>query len=96
MSATENFTRISLSFLSLVVWASLVNFKQGISLVIWVFPWVFPGFEGVVDREGKSLGNLGVFLDKTERPRTGRTGRRQKQREKNGKFHTHFTLLEGF
>ena len=34
----------TLSFLSLIVWISLVNFKQGISLVIWVFSLFFPEF----------------------------------------------------
>ena len=64
----------SLSFLSLAVWISLVEFEQGISLVVWVFSLVFPGFQGV-GGEGKSLVNLGVFLDKqTEQPRKGRTG----------------------
>ena len=62
----------SLSFLSLVVWISLVNFKQGISLVIWVFSLVFQGFRGF-GREGNSLVNLGVFLDRTGKGRTGFT-----------------------
>ena len=34
----------SLSFLSLVFWNSLVNFKRGISLLKWVFSLVFPKF----------------------------------------------------
>ena len=49
---------LTLSFLSLILWISLVNFKQGISLVILVFPWFFQGFQGF-GREGKSLVNLG-------------------------------------
>ena len=51
---------LTLSFLSLVVWISLVEFKQGISLVIWVFSLVLPGFQGV-RQGGKSLVNLGGF-----------------------------------
>ena len=50
----------SLSFLSLVVWVSLVNFKQGISLVTWVFSLVFPGFQGV-RQGGKIFGKFGGF-----------------------------------
>ena len=42
-------------------------------MVIWVFSLVFQGFRGF-GREGNSLVNLGVFLDKTEQPRKGRTG----------------------
>ena len=39
--------RISLSFRSLAFWNSLVNFKQGISLVICVFSLLFPRFQWV-------------------------------------------------
>ena len=64
--------RFSLSFLSLIVWISLVNFKQGFSLVIWVFSLFFQGFRGF-GRGGKSLVNLGFSLVKTEQSRKGRT-----------------------
>ena len=45
------------------------------------FPWHFQGFRGF-GREGKSLVNLGVFLDKTEQPRKGRPGFSYRKREK--------------
>ena len=51
---------LSLSFLSLVVRISLVKFKQGISLVIWVFSLVFPGFQRV-QQGGKILGKFRGF-----------------------------------
>ena len=51
------------SFLSLIVWISLVNFEQGISLLKWVLSLVFQGFLCV--RQGKKvLGNFGGFLGK--------------------------------
>ena len=52
----------SLSFLSLVVWISLVNFKQGISLLKLVFSLYFLRISWV---RSKSLVNLRFFLDKT-------------------------------
>ena len=63
----------TLSFLSLVFLNSLVNFKQGISLVIVRFLWFFQGFSGF-GRGQKSLVNLRFFLGKTEKPRKGRIG----------------------
>ena len=54
----------TLSFLSLVVWISLVNFKQGISLLKRVFFfWFFQGF-CAFGRGRKSLVVLDVFLGK--------------------------------
>ena len=50
-----------LSFLSLVVWISLVNFKQGISLLKLVFSLYFPRISWVRS-EQKILGKFGVFL----------------------------------
>ena len=67
-SATK--TTTSLSFHSLVFRISLVNFKQGISLVIFC---LFQGFCGF-GSERKSLVNLRFFLGKTEKARNGRTG----------------------
>ena len=56
----RNFPARTLSFLSLVVWISLVNFKQGISSVkMGVFPG-FPGFQGV-RQGGKILGKFRGF-----------------------------------
>ena len=50
----------ALSFLSLIVWISLVDFYQGISLLKWVFSLFFPGFFCV--RQGKKiLGKFGGF-----------------------------------
>ena len=69
------FKLFTLSFLSVIVWISLVNFKQGISLVIWVFSLFFQGFRGF-GRGGKSLVNLGFFLGKnrTIKERKDRVG----------------------
>ena len=62
-----------MSFLSLVFRISLVNFKQGLSLVIWYFSLSFPRICGFCS-ERKSLVNLRFFLGKTEKSRNGRTG----------------------
>ena len=62
---------VALSFLSLVFLNSLVNFKQGMSLVIVRFLWFFQGFSGF-GRGQRSLVNLRFFLGKTEKPRKGR------------------------
>ena len=43
--------RATLSFLSLLVWISLVNFKQGISLLRLVFSLSFPGILWVAGAE---------------------------------------------
>ena len=50
----------SLSFLSLVVWISLVKFKQGISLFILEFSMYFPRISWV-RQEQKILGRFGGF-----------------------------------
>ena len=57
---------ISLSFLSLVFGISLVDFEQGISLIILVFSLSFLGFCGF-GSERKSLVNLRFVLGKTEK-----------------------------
>ena len=64
--------RGTLSFHSLVFRISLVNFKQGISLVILVSSLSFPRI--LWARQRKSLVNLRFFLGKTEKARNGRTG----------------------
>ena len=54
--------------LFLVFWISLVNFEQGISLVILVFSLSSPRISWV--RQGqKILGNFEVFLDKNKKPK---------------------------
>ena len=50
----------SLSFLSLLVWISLVNIKQGISLLKLVFSLSFPGILWVWQGQ-KILGKFGGF-----------------------------------
>ena len=50
----------TLSFLSLLVWISLVNFKQGISLLKFVFSLSFPGILWVWQGQ-KILGKFGGF-----------------------------------
>ena len=52
-----------MSFLSLLVWISLVNFKQGISLLKFVFSLSFPG---ICEFGRQSLVNFGVFLGKNQ------------------------------
>ena len=65
------FQNTSLSFLSLLVWISLVNFKQGISLLKLVFSLSFPGILWVWQGQ-KILGKFwGFSLVKTKQPRKG-------------------------
>ena len=61
---------ITLSFLSLIVWISLLDFYQGISLLKWVFSLVFPGFYAF-GRERKALVNLEVFLGENRTTKEG-------------------------
>ena len=42
--ASEALRRNIPAFLSLIVWISLLNFQQGMSLLKWVFSLLFPGF----------------------------------------------------
>ena len=51
----------TLSFLSLLVWISLVNFKQGNSLLKLVFSLSFPGIFLWVWQGQKILGKFGGF-----------------------------------
>ena len=71
----------ALSFLSLVFWISLVNFKHPeFPWLFGCFPLFFQDFRGF-GREGKSLVNLGFSLVKTEQSRKGRTGCRRGRSE---------------
>ena len=63
--STPKDSRYGCLLLSLVFWISLVNFEQGISLMILVFSLFFPRICGF-GSERKSLVNLRFFLGKTE------------------------------